>query len=125
MDLLCSKCGQTKDENKFYEHRGRKNGRSDWCQECSKEDSKLRYQNRIDKRTKKDNRQSWLKANYRITEIDYQKLFILQEGKCAICKIQQEKVFDIDHDHLTGEIRGLLCHSCNLLLGGAKDNIEI
>jgi hypothetical protein len=52
-----------------------------------------------------------------------------QQGNlCAICKesFQFKKyAIHIDHDHVSGRIRGLLCRSCNLLLGHAKDNIAI
>ena len=46
-----------------------------------------------------------------------------QEGICLICKKDEATV--VDHCHITDTVRGLLCHSCNLLLGQAKDNIEI
>ena len=55
-------------------------------------------------------------------------LFIAQDGCCKICG-QPEKGLKhrlaIDHCHITGHIRGLLCHRCNLLLGLAKDNVFI
>jgi hypothetical protein len=44
----------------------------------------------------------------------------LQEFKCAICEVETDLV--IDHDHVTGEVRGLLCNNCNWLLGHAKDS---
>lgn len=56
-----------------------------------------------------------------------------QNAACAICK-KFEEMFDkrtnkkkhlcVDHDHKTGKVRGLLCHSCNLGLGKFKDNIS-
>lgn len=50
--------------------------------------------------------------------------FIAQQGRCAICS---ELMFEVivDHDHKTGNLRGLLCRKCNALLGMASDQIEI
>jgi hypothetical protein len=48
-----------------------------------------------------------------------------QNGGCAICyKPEGSRMFDVDHDHKTGEVRGLLCTSCNRVLGHAKDSVE-
>jgi len=58
----------------------------------------------------------------------------LQNGVCAICgqvesdvnhKTQEVRGMAVDHCHDSGKIRGLLCRSCNTLLGNAKDNIDI
>lgn len=45
-----------------------------------------------------------------------------QMGLCAICK--RPKKLNVDHDHKTGEIRGLLCSRCNLGLASFGDSIE-
>jgi hypothetical protein len=78
----------------------------------------------------KHSRYSWksrIKKMYGITEKQYSDLFISQEGKCGICKEILEfrgKQTHIDHNHVTLEVRGLLCHSCNTGLGLFKDNEE-
>lgn len=51
-----------------------------------------------------------------------------QNNSCAICKIDIKNYshsFHVDHDHVTGGIRGLLCSECNLALGKFEDSIEI
>ena len=45
-----------------------------------------------------------------------------QAGKCAIC--DKETSLNLDHCHLTGKFRGMLCTSCNTGLGFFKDNVE-
>lgn len=66
--------------------------------------------------------------SYKITESEYLALFEKQNGKCAICNKDQayfKYALCVDHDHITGQIRGLLCRNCNLILGNAKDNLNI
>jgi hypothetical protein len=45
-----------------------------------------------------------------------------QGGRCKVC--QQLKQLCVDHDHKTGAVRGLLCHSCNRALGLLGDSPE-
>ena len=50
-----------------------------------------------------------------------------KRGKCAVCDIHQsehEHALVVDHDHITKEVRGLLCHKCNRGLGLFDDNLE-
>ena len=61
-----------------------------------------------------------IKDRYGVSKEEWQAKFIDQQGKCAICDKHQsefEKRFDTDHDHNTGEFRGLLCMPCNTRLG--------
>lgn len=63
---------------------------------------------------------------YGITPVQYADLWAFQGGVCAICGGDNvSRALAIDHNHRTGEVRGLLCADCNLMLGYAKDKIEI
>lgn len=63
-----------------------------------------------------------------MTEADYTRLLDSQGSGCAVCGNKEAggrwKVFHIDHCHQTGEVRGLLCHRCNVTLGSMGDTIE-
>jgi hypothetical protein len=49
---------------------------------------------------------------------DYYAIFNSQNGVCAVCNEPGGKIsLAVDHDHVTGHIRGLLCVTCNVLLG--------
>ena len=83
---------------------------------CSKECSKRAYN---------------LKQRYNLTPEDVYKLYKTQRGRCGICDVKgdiRELGYNnrdglvIDHDHVTGEIRGLLCSDCNKGIGLLKDN---
>ena len=67
-----------------------------------------------------------LKKNYGISFEDYEKLFIEQKKQCAICKstVANGKGWHVDHDHETSQIRGILCHYCNLGIGHFKDDVD-
>lgn len=69
-----------------------------------------------------------LKNQYGISQEEYQQLYTLQEGKCAICSISQEELrqpLSVDHCHITNKVRGLLCNHCNHGIGKFKDDITI
>lgn len=57
---------------------------------------------------------------YEIEDGGYRRLFRLQRGRCAVCRRRQrDRRLAVDHDHETGEVRGLLCLGCNHeVLGG-------
>ena len=68
------------------------------------------------------------KEIYNITIEDYNNLLLLQDNKCKICKkdySNEKKKLAVDHCHVSGKVRGLLCTKCNMCLGGVNDNIEI
>jgi hypothetical protein len=65
---------------------------------------------------------------YGITPDDYDRMLADQGGRCPICKgdfSAQQRAPHIDHDHYTGQVRAILCHHCNLMLGQAKDDIVV
>lgn len=74
-------------------------------------------------KNKKHIRENRLKRTFDITLEQYDQMLKDQDDKCAICgKKPTERYLSIDHDHKTDKIRGLLCDSCNLLLGHANDD---
>ena len=57
------------------------------------------------------------------------RLFALQAGKCGICEKDLvgpvDKQTNVDHDHATGKVRGLLCMNCNTGIGNLRDSVEL
>ena len=61
------------------------------------------------------------KKVYGISLADYEAMFERQGGACAICK-RTGLTLCVDHCHLTGEVRGLLCIRCNSAIGFCNDD---
>lgn len=103
---VCRECGR----RTFSDHLP-----TDWtCKRCRRWQRRLsRYRNLRTKR-------------------DFERLLRRQGGKCKVCGETDPPVPDgkldgwhIDHDHATGEIRGILCHSCNVGLGKHEANRDV
>jgi hypothetical protein len=67
-----------------------------------------------------------LLRKYGISQEEWDKLHDEQLGRCAICLETLAEVgkLGVDHDHATGEVRGLLCSPCNVGLGYFRDDPE-
>ena len=73
-------------------------------------------------------------GRYGVTVGEVEKLKEQQGNACAICKTKADDIphtsfchnpLVIDHDHETGSIRGLLCPTCNSMLGHAHDDVDV
>lgn len=90
-----------------------------WCSdEC-------RISDRLRKR-----RDTCLRFDYGLSLTEYEEIRRTQNDKCAICSSDNSKSKNgsgwcVDHDHKTGEVRGLLCHPCNRGLGQFQDDVEV
>lgn len=66
-----------------------------------------------------------LRVKYGLTPEQYLEILAFQEGRCAICKRwPRSRRLNVDHEHSTGIVRGLLCWDCNKTLAWYKDEAE-
>jgi len=125
----CAECGEEKPatEEYFYRRRGKTPGLTIRCRECRRKDEARRrsVEGYADKQ-----RGYLLKLKFGISKEDYRRMLLGQKGACAICRSTDPRRagvvhFAVDHDHDTGEVRGLLCHPCNTSLGLLQDSPEV
>lgn len=121
-DRTCKECGCIKNGQWYKSNRYKKGGT--WiyrCLKCSHRKSNKEYKEYKKEYWKLNGRTSNLKRRYNITEKTYQEIYNIQQGLCAICGKWFKKLH-VDHNHLTGKIRGLLCNKCNVGLGVIEDS---
>lgn len=84
----------------------------------------MKYQEEYRHKTRDNRINQYYLYKYGLTPQQREDLFQKQKGKCAICGTGFQTIASahVDHDHETGKVRGLLCNSCNLLIGFAKEN---
>ena len=90
------------------------------CRDCTRAHAEnVRQWNRNNtERVRCINRTKNLKQ-YGLSVADYERLYVAQDRVCALCQqtCRTGKHLAVDHDHKTGQVRGLLCYSCNVKLG--------
>ena len=110
----CSTCGEMKHQSEFHSA-GKKCFKSS-CKVCAKLVNT------------KHSRRNMLKAKYGITEAEYEAQLDAQGGGCAICGATSSeggKRLSVDHCHASGNLREILCNTCNTGLGAFRDSPKL
>ena len=138
----CKVCGVSKSLDDFYRNEGGRDGRRPECKACNLAaraakyranprpaiERALRWQRENPERHKAkqreyvesgrksaSSRKSHLKRKYGLTLEDFDAMVASQGGGCAICG--RTDADNVDHDHVTGRVRGILCFNCNVAIG--------
>ena len=124
MLYTCTQCKKDKSEGDYYVRKDRPSGkgRLSECKECMK--------SRVMDRYKKDpdlvNDKRAAKV-YGITLEQVQEMREQSGGICSICNREgkhHHKRLVIDHDHKTGKVRGLICSTCNSMIGWCGEDTQ-
>ena len=119
----CPTCKAVKPLTDFAKNRARKDGAQDKCKPCYKT-----YQREYQRtpKGKEVRRHARLKNVFGIGINEYNHLLNRQDGGCAICHAKPGgRRLDIDHEHSTGVVRGLLCRKHNQALGLFNDDPQL
>ena len=124
---VCRVCGEEKNLlDDYYFVRKDRSLPSSYSYECKA--CTIERTTNYNKRNSNSVRSQYLKRNYGLTFEEFDSMLSKQDNCCAICKGKEpygrHKRFTVDHNHKTGEVRGLLCNRCNTALGLVEDNIH-
>lgn len=142
---ICPKCCIEKSLDQYGIDKSCKDGYRYVCKECAnarqrkyavenKELIRARNESKVESRKAyyqsqagiRSSRKAHLKRAFNMKIETYEQMLENQEGKCAICRKEERGVRNsflaIDHNHSTGEIRGLLCSHCNRAIGLLEEN---
>nr|WP_305852284.1 endonuclease VII domain-containing protein [Blastococcus sp. PRF04-17] len=110
----CPDCDTVKLQAEFPTSKYNKSGRHTYCKPCHNARGRATLERVGGART------YHLKRRYGITAEDANAMLEAQGGLCAICRAAP--AVHVDHDHVTGAVRALLCFNCNGGLGQFKDD---
>ena len=121
----CNKCGINQPIDNYYHSRRKGDKRTDErSYECKLCTLKRVKENHDPVRA----RDRHLRKKYGITLEQFNEMLEKQNGRCACCGTDKpggkHNVFCVDHDHITGKVRELLCKDCNIVLGLVEDSPE-
>lgn len=97
-----------------------------WTRDQRNAYDRARYKNNPRRRQNVIDRAKWdrIERNFGLTREQWQTIFDRQGGVCACCRRPLPDGFRacVDHDHVTGEIRGIICFDCNTSIGKLGDD---
>ena len=140
-NCICKSCKSQYDKQYYKEHKEEK---SQYHKQYRKEhkEERRQYNKQYCKEHKEEIRQQskqyyaehkeeigqhQIKYKYGLSLGKYKAMLKAQDNKCAICRktfVDARHTF-VDHDHNTGEVRGILCNNCNTVLGHSHDDPEV
>lgn len=125
----CGYCKTAKPLSEFHRNRANRDGYAGRCKPCRMDTQD--YYGRDGQAGKVNyDRAHHLFATYGLSVREYEALLAAQGGRCAICRTDEptptrgRAAWRVDHDHSTGQVRGLLCNNCNSGLGMLGDSPE-
>jgi hypothetical protein len=140
----CNVCNEEKDLGGFYKEAQNPDGVSHRCKECKNKSTaewrnrnkkewnaymrKHRAEHPLSEKAKRQQRNRLLKVRYGIDNDEYEAMLERQHLACALCykhKTVYNRNFSIDHDHITGKVRALLCGGCNAAIAILDDPIKL
>lgn len=101
----CPQCGEAKLFEEFPRHKNGKHGLATYCKPCHN------ARNRSSIAKGGGPRHYHLRQRYGVGAAEVQAMIDGQDGLCAICL--KQPAIQVDHDHETGIVRGILCDGCN------------
>jgi hypothetical protein len=114
----CPGCHRELPRSDFGRNRSNTDGLTAYCKPCHNAKGKETYT-----RLYGSTRDYHLKRRYGLTAADVDAMVKAQGGFCALCR--ERAAQHVDHDHVTGRVRGVLCSCCNQALGNARDRTDI
>lgn len=130
----CKECNKTPQETSFPNNKNTYDRLATYCRVCSSQKQSQRDLRKSPQRKaaehlrKKEDvlQNTVLKRKFGITIEEYKTMLAKQSYACAICQIafSDKELTQIDHDHKSNQVRGVLCRNCNWGLGHFKDNSQ-
>lgn len=113
----CPRCGIEKPRDAFARNRSTKDGLGSYCRPCHNEVVRA---NSL--KNHGGERQRHLKRRYKTDPAVLEWMVVQQGGVCAVCR--EGPAEHVDHDHITQEVRGMVCFNCNRGLGYFGDDLS-
>lgn len=122
----CPRCKQFLPVALFSKCRTANGGLYSYCRACVKTIANERY---AKDPVRLSALQCWRTLKWRrgLTRQDYEAINAAQNGLCAICRkvCKSGQRLSVDHDHVTGQNRALLCRNCNSAIGNLHDDPDL